>query len=150
MLPSCYLFEFSVQPGGMRQGDVHAYPDLAGIRRAFERRYFGFDDDFVAEIIDSGAVLHLWVVERGTLTGGFDLHPFLRKDDDRTTLDWDAIAAVAPVLPGPLLGDGTFTLTVPKLPHPESYLGLADELHAGLNDVELGYDEDTEGRSLDE
>ncbi|MEV0564061.1 hypothetical protein [Dactylosporangium sp. NPDC050588] len=78
---SCYLLEFSVGPGGARQGDIHAGRDLAALRAAFDRRY---DDDHLAYMtLWYGAVLHLWVVQDGTLAGGFDLHPFLRTGDPR-------------------------------------------------------------------
>ncbi|MDG6101490.1 hypothetical protein Daura_39500 [Dactylosporangium aurantiacum] len=78
---SCYLLEFSVGPGGARQGDVHAARDLATLRASFERRY---DEDHLAYLtLWYGAVLHLWVVRDGVLAGGFDLHPMLRTGDAR-------------------------------------------------------------------
>ncbi|MEV4515277.1 hypothetical protein AB0K00_40765 [Dactylosporangium sp. NPDC049525] len=78
---NCYLLEFSVGPGGARQGDVHAARDVGTLRAAFERRY---DEDAVAYLtLWYGAVLHLWVVRDGVLAGGFDLHPFLRTGDER-------------------------------------------------------------------
>ncbi|MEV0135618.1 hypothetical protein AB0H83_45105 [Dactylosporangium sp. NPDC050688] len=78
---SCYLLEFSVGPGGARQGDVHAARDLGALRASFERRY---DEEHLAYLtLWYGAVLHLWVVQDGVLAGGFDLHPLLRTGDDR-------------------------------------------------------------------
>ncbi len=78
---SCYLLEFSVGPGGARQGDVHAALDLDALRASFERRYD--EDDLAYLTLWYGAVLHLWVVQDGVLADGFDLHPMLRTGDDR-------------------------------------------------------------------
>src|SRR5687767_3565385 len=92
---SCYLLEFSVGPGGARQGDVHAARDVAALRAAFEGRY---DDDDVAYLtLWYGAVLHLWVVGAGgVLAGGFDLHPFLRTGDAGHDATVAAILAADP------------------------------------------------------
>lgn len=77
---SCYLLEFSVSPGGARQGDVHVAPTLDGLRESFERRADGADGYLVMQY---GAVLHLWIVQQGEIVEGIDLHPFLRTGDAR-------------------------------------------------------------------
>ncbi|WP_158642450.1 hypothetical protein [Actinomadura sp. WAC 06369] len=77
---SCYLLEFSVSPGGARQGDVHVAPTLDLLRESFERRAHGADGYLVMLY---GAVLHAWVVQEGEIVQGVDLHPFLRTGDER-------------------------------------------------------------------
>lgn len=82
---SCYLLEFSVGPGGARLGDVHAYPDLVGLREGFERRCDWRGEDGVDPylVMWYGAELTLWVVQHGEIVEGIDLHPFLRSADPR-------------------------------------------------------------------
>lgn len=78
--PSCYLLEFSVAPGGARQGDVYANGTLAGLRKDFK------DENVDSHLVLAyGAVLHAWSVQHGVLVDGFDLHPFLRTGND----EWD-------------------------------------------------------------
>ncbi|MEV5825751.1 hypothetical protein AB0L25_09260 [Spirillospora sp. NPDC052242] len=77
---SCYLLEFSVSPGGARQGHVHAAPTLDLLRESFESLGGGVDDYLVMLY---GAVLHAWVVQEGEIVQGVDLHPFLRTGDER-------------------------------------------------------------------
>ncbi|MFC3999754.1 hypothetical protein ACFOVU_27825 [Nocardiopsis sediminis] len=76
---SCYLLEFSVSPGGARQGDIHAYTDLKALREGFDERNGA--DPYL--IMWYGALLHLWVVQNGEIVQGIDLHPFLRTGDER-------------------------------------------------------------------
>ncbi|MFI6289393.1 hypothetical protein ACIBCM_32390 [Streptomyces sp. NPDC051018] len=80
--PSCYLLEFSVKPGGARLGEVCAHGTLAGLQGVEATPLVDLD-----LLVTYGAVLHLWVVRRGEITQGIDLHPFLRTgspDSDRT------------------------------------------------------------------
>jgi hypothetical protein len=79
---SCYLLEFSVSPGGARRGDIFVGNTLDEIRECLARRE-GFDgvDDYL--IIWYGAVLHLWVVQQGSIAEGIDLHHYLRTGDER-------------------------------------------------------------------
>ncbi|QKG22693.1 hypothetical protein [Actinomadura verrucosospora] len=79
---SCYLLEFSVGPGGARQGDVFAGTSVAELAAAFADRY----DDHGADsylVMWYGALLHLWVVQEGVIVEGIDLHPYLRTGDAR-------------------------------------------------------------------
>jgi hypothetical protein len=76
---SCHILEFSVGPGGARQGDLHAALDPARFEAAFRRRY---DADHIAYLVLwYGAILHLWTVRAGVLVAGTDLHPLLRTGD---------------------------------------------------------------------
>jgi hypothetical protein len=79
---SCYVLEFSVGPGGARLGDVHVASALAGARTSFELHCLveqhGVDPGLIMEF---GALLQLWVVQRGTIVAGIDLRPFLRSGD---------------------------------------------------------------------
>lgn len=80
--PSCYLLEFSVSPGGARQGEVYAHGTLDGLRNLIEQR----DDPCGIDpylVMWYGAVLHLWVVRGGVIVEGIDLHPQLRTGDPR-------------------------------------------------------------------
>ncbi|GAA4635506.1 hypothetical protein GCM10023196_081270 [Actinoallomurus vinaceus] len=84
---SCYLLEFSVGSGGSRLGDVFVAADLAGVREIFERRYKGATDLIPYHVMWYGAVLHLWVVQGGSIVEGIDLRTQLRSGDpacDRT------------------------------------------------------------------
>lgn len=69
-------------PGGARLGDVHVAGTLAEVRTSFELRCLveqhGVDPGL---IMDFGALLQLWVVQRGTIIAGIDLRPFLRSGD---------------------------------------------------------------------
>ncbi|XRQ06410.1 hypothetical protein ACN3XK_59350 [Actinomadura welshii] len=77
---SCYLLEFSVEPGGARLGDVHVGSTLGMLRQSWS--LFGSDlDDYL--VLWYGAVLHLWVVQEGAIVQGIDLHPYLRSGDPR-------------------------------------------------------------------
>jgi hypothetical protein len=79
---SCYVLEFSVGPGGARLGDVHVAGTLAEARTSFELHCLveqhGVDPGLIMEF---GALLQLWVVQRGTIVAGIDLRPFLRSGD---------------------------------------------------------------------
>ena len=116
--------------GGSRLGDVHVAADLAGVRKVFERRYEGATDLIPYHVMWYGAVLHLWVVQGGSIVEGIDLRAHLRsgdpacywtlarvialqgrdRDDERAEEIWDDVDAVieendwdaAPTLP--LLG----------------------------------------------
>ncbi|GAA2422375.1 hypothetical protein GCM10010191_37670 [Actinomadura vinacea] len=80
--PSCYLLEFSVGPGGSRLGDVYAASDLAALRETFEGRWGdGYDHVIPYQLMWYGAVLHLWVVQKGRIVEGFVLRPYLRSGD---------------------------------------------------------------------
>src|SRR5438105_1108830 len=60
---------------------------------------------------DEGYTVHLWVVRGGALTEGFPLADFLRNENARTRLDWNAVAAAVPPLPEPKLAPNqAFTL----------------------------------------
>lgn len=84
--PSCYVLEYSVGPGGARQGDVFAHGDLHTLRESFENHYgSGPIDPYL--VMWYGAILHMFVFDQGTLVREFDLHPFLRTGNgvwDRT------------------------------------------------------------------
>ena len=61
----------------------------------------------------------------------------------RLAVDWEAVAGVVPPLRHPVLTDtGTVTVRWPESGplHPDSHLGAAVLLHAGLNDLEFGAD----------
>jgi hypothetical protein len=112
---SCYVLEFSVRPGGARLGDVHVYGTLAEqVEAARSSNRFRLGDDY----------------------------QLLR-------LDWKAIEADLPPLSGPVLTTGDVTIAWPEgmSPQPEGCLRLAfnadgvAELHAGVNDLELGEDD---------
>jgi hypothetical protein len=79
---SCYVLEFSVAPGGARLVDVHVAGTLAEVRTSLELRclveQYGVDPGLIMEF---GALLQLWVVQRGTIVAGIDLRPFLRSGD---------------------------------------------------------------------
>ena len=74
---SCYLLEFSVMPGGARQGDIHVGTTIDALCESLQH---GIDDYLV---IWYGAVLHLWIVQEGLIVEGIDLHPYLRTGDER-------------------------------------------------------------------
>ena len=156
---SCYVLEFSVQPGGARLGDVHVHGTLAELRAGFDRRYsvdeFGVDGDLV---LWSGAVLYLWAVERGTAVAGIDLRGYLRTGDEvydqvvRRMLDLDDpglhelgdtfedvmwVSDHEPMRAMPTFAR-LFDLSYIRLAFNED--GVA-ELHAGVNDLEGGEDE---------
>lgn len=143
---SCYLLEFSVLPGGVRLGHVHAGGDLGELLEAFGRDWEEAGEMFGHLVLSYGAVLHLWIVQQGVIVGGIDLHPFLRTGDGRCdwALDRDALAAVAPPLTGPVLAAGRVGVrwAEPALRHPESHLHAHGDpaepvfLHFGLNDLE--------------
>ncbi|MFI6289391.1 hypothetical protein ACIBCM_32380 [Streptomyces sp. NPDC051018] len=79
--PSCYLLEFSVAPNPEFRADVYAHGTLAGLREQ------PVDIDLDLVLLHQPVVLHLWVVRRGEITHGIDLHPFLRTgspEHDRT------------------------------------------------------------------
>jgi hypothetical protein len=86
--PSCYLLEYSIGPGGTPLGDVYAAGDLASLKEMFEKDGgYGYQPFLDYHLMLCGAVLHLWVVQRGTIVGGFDVRPYLRTGDpgwDRT------------------------------------------------------------------
>ncbi|WP_433061131.1 hypothetical protein [Dactylosporangium sp. CS-033363] len=95
---SCHVLEFSVSPGGARQGDLHGALDVARLRARFEDRY---DTDHLAYLVLwYGAFLHLWTVQAGKLTAGVDLHPHLRTGDP--SLDRAASALLASGRPSEL------------------------------------------------
>src|SRR5258707_15693766 len=76
---SCHILEFSVGPGGARQGGLPAALGPARFSAAFRRRY---DADHIAYLVLwYGAILHLWTVRAGVLVAGTDLHPLLRTGD---------------------------------------------------------------------
>lgn len=86
--PSCYLLEYSTGPGGTPLGNVYAAGDLAGLKEMFEKDGGdGYQPFLDYHVMWCGAVLHLWVVQRGFVVGGFDVRPYLRTGDpgwDRT------------------------------------------------------------------
>nr|BFE61045.1 hypothetical protein GCM10020063_055710 [Dactylosporangium thailandense] len=76
---SCYVLEFSVGPGGARQGDLRGALTVDRLRAGFEDRY---DVGHLAYLVLwYGAILHLWTVRAGELVAGTDLHPLLRTGD---------------------------------------------------------------------
>ncbi|WP_436771208.1 hypothetical protein [Yinghuangia sp. YIM S09857] len=83
---SCYVLEFSVDHGGSRMADVHAFGDLDALRASFERRCARFGEPGGVDaylVMWYGAVLHLWVVQLGAIVEGIDLHPYLRTGNPR-------------------------------------------------------------------
>lgn len=137
---SCYLLEFSIAPGGARQGDVHVGAGLAALRESMEERWMGDDIDGHL-IVWYGALLHLWVAQEGRIVEGFDLHPYLRTGDERCdrTLArlleirhrrgdrWEAAKTV--------LGGDRFE-TVAVLPALTRVLDLQDRLETDPGDTE--------------
>lgn len=134
--------------GWFSAGVVHAAGTLAGVRASFERRELveesGVD---LGLMLRAGAMLWLWVVQRGTIVSDVDLLPYQRTGGAWPYLDWDSIAAAVPALEEPVLGDldvavrWSPAVTLP----PASYLGdLAPRpivLGAGVNDLEFDAEE---------
>ncbi|MFC4563200.1 hypothetical protein ACFO4E_15150 [Nocardiopsis mangrovi] len=69
------------------------------------------------------------------------MEEFAGSGPDGLELDWDAIAAVLPALREPVLGAGWPPLggiDAAVKACPASYLGIAEEIRLGLNDLENG------------
>jgi hypothetical protein len=77
--PSCYVLEHSVEPGGARLGDFHAWGDLDDLAASLDRR--GGLDPYL--VMWYGATLRLWVVQHGEALDDIDLRPYLRTGDER-------------------------------------------------------------------
>lgn len=67
--PSCYLLEYSVEPGGARHAHLYTHATLDGLRELMG------DEVDPHKILWYRAVLHLWVVQEGRIVQGIDLHP---------------------------------------------------------------------------
>lgn len=75
---SCYVLELSVQPGGSRWAELHAYTEPRHIRAwigSFVSNPAGLS---TYHAIWYGATLGVWVVQRGVVVGFVDLEPHLR------------------------------------------------------------------------
>ncbi len=74
---SCLVLELSVQPGGSRWAELHAYTDPSHIRACLEV----FCDDpcglSAYHAIYYGARLGIWVIQAGEVSTFIDLHPFI-------------------------------------------------------------------------
>jgi len=161
---STFLFEYSVSPGGARRADVVAYPDLSRIADA-TAEVVNVQDPMLNTVLD-GWTLHLWVVQRGVLTQGIDLRPYViarfgdgaqidlgpdrhevlrelvarRQYPVGFTVDRAALAATVPALQQPLLApDGLIVLRFDG-PRPDpgtfSYLDHGERFHFGYQDLE--------------
>lgn len=74
---SCYVLELSVEPGGSRWAELHAYTDprkLAALVKRFCKNEHGFS---AYHAIWYGATLGIWVVQAGVVTRFVDLHPWI-------------------------------------------------------------------------
>ena len=80
--PSCYIFEYSVGPGGARKGDVFVHGDFHKLRESVEEHNGPgcVVDPYL--IMWYGTTLHMFVFDQGTLVREFDLHPFLRTGNE--------------------------------------------------------------------
>ena len=74
---SCYVLELSVQPGGSRWAELHAYTDPSHIHACLET----FCDDRCGlsayHAIWYRARLGIWVVQVGEVVDFIDLHPYI-------------------------------------------------------------------------
>src|SRR5579863_4983219 len=94
---SCYILELSVQPGGARWAELHAYTDAGHIRLCLER--WCRDEERMPAYLSIvyGATLMIWVVERGVVTAGIDLHDHIRASFDGKSAPLSDEAALEPV-----------------------------------------------------
>lgn len=74
---SCYVLELSVQPGGSRWAELHAYTEPGHLKLWLEA--FCRNETMGAyHAMLYGATLGLWVVQRGVVARFIDLHPHIR------------------------------------------------------------------------
>jgi hypothetical protein len=130
---SCYLLEFSVSPGGARLGDVFVGRTLDELRQSLQRRWHGeYVDGYL--VIWYGAVLHLWVVQEGSIVEGIDLHPYLRTGDDRCDRAFARVIAGRDAAVNTIL-DGYVFDTVLAIPLLTRVFELQDRIAADADDA---------------
>lgn len=74
---SCYVLETSVQPGGSRWAELHAYVELADIHTCLAGFLANSDGNSTYHAIRYGMVFGVWTVQRGELVDFLDLHRFV-------------------------------------------------------------------------
>jgi hypothetical protein len=135
---SCYILQFSVEPGGARRADRMVYRRREHILELVRREFLGGSAQEHAQladlVLDYGMTMMVWVVQHGQVTVALDLHGFasvriaggapLRLEDPAARERWqtrdrrrgvafevdlDALAAAMPALQEPLLAPGEVT-----------------------------------------
>lgn len=78
-MKSCYILEFSVQPGAARHAEVYVYETLDALRHRVNQAVLGepasVAEAFVASYLLSDPTFGVWVVQRGQVTRFVDLRP---------------------------------------------------------------------------
>jgi hypothetical protein len=75
---SCYVLELSVQPGGSRWAELHAYSNLDHIRACLDVFLENGGGTSAYHAIGYGATLGIWTVQHGDVVGFVDLHSLIQ------------------------------------------------------------------------
>ena len=75
---SCYVLELSVQPGGSRWAELHAYSRLDHIRACLDVFLENGGGTSAYHAIGYGATLGIWTVQRGDVVNFVDLYDFIQ------------------------------------------------------------------------
>ncbi len=75
---SCYVLELSVQPGGSRWAELHAYDQPAKLRNRLAEFCSNDGNDAAYHAISYGATLAIWTVCYDSVVEWVDLHPLIR------------------------------------------------------------------------
>lgn len=86
---SCYVLEFSVQPGGARWAELHCYSDSESIGRGAMQVS---SEPEVAPylLLWYGATFGIWSIQMGRVDAFLDLHPYVTAQMPGST-DWHAL-----------------------------------------------------------
>lgn len=72
---SCYVLEFSVQPGGVRWAELHAYANLEFIGQG-ALRVSSVPETAPYMLLWYGATFGVWSIQAGKVQAFLDLHPY--------------------------------------------------------------------------